>query len=76
MDDLELMKHAKSYIDKMANGVDPITNEPVPDSDLINNVRIARCLFYVSSILDQIIKGENPLPKPRKPEKKPFIITI
>ena len=44
---LELLKHAKEYIEKMANGINPLTGEIVPDNDLINNIRISRCLFYV-----------------------------
>lgn len=39
---LELLKHAKGYIEKMANGINPLTNENIPDNDLINNVRISR----------------------------------
>ena len=43
--DLELLKHAKSYIEKMANGINPLTGEKIPNNELINNVRISRCLF-------------------------------
>ena len=42
---LELLKHAKEYIENMANGINPLTGESVKDDDLINNVRISRCLF-------------------------------
>ena len=27
--ELETMKHAKEYIDKLANGIDPFTDKPV-----------------------------------------------
>ena len=57
--DIELLKHAKYYIEKMANGVNPLTNEIVPDDDLINNVRISRCLFYVNNILGKVIDNEG-----------------
>jgi hypothetical protein len=55
MDDLETLKHAKKYIDKLANGINPITDQPVPETDTVNNVRITRCLFYVSSALQKMI---------------------
>ena len=55
MTELEIVQHAKTYIDKMANGTDPLTGEPVKEDDLINNVRISRCLFYVSGILEKVI---------------------
>lgn len=54
---LELLKHAKDYIEKMANGINPLTGENVHDSDIINNVRISRCLFYVNNILGEVISN-------------------
>lgn len=39
--ELETMKHAKEYIDKLANGIDPFTDKPVPDGDIINNVKLS-----------------------------------
>jgi len=33
--DLELLKHAKEYISKMANSINPLNGEKVKDDDLI-----------------------------------------
>ena len=52
---LDLVKHAKNYIEKMANGINPLTGEKVSDNDLINNVRIVRCLFYVNDVLERLL---------------------
>lgn len=57
MNDLELLRHAKDYIDKMANGMNPLTNENVPETDLLNNIKISRCLFYVSGVLQGLLNG-------------------
>ena len=57
MNDLELMQHAKDYLDKLANGIDPLTGREAPEDDVINNVRISRCLFYVSDVLRQVIEN-------------------
>lgn len=57
--DLELLKHANNYIEKMANGINPLTDKKCNDNDMINNVRISRCLFYVSKVLDDVIKNNN-----------------
>ena len=54
--ELETMKHAKEYIDKLANGIDPFTDKPVPDGDIINNVKLSRCFFYISGILEKLSK--------------------
>ena len=54
---LELLKHAKGYIEKMANGINPLTGENIPDNELINNIRISRCLFYVNDILGEVLNN-------------------
>ena len=55
MTELEKMKRAEMYIRKMAEGVNPLTDEGVSENDLVNNIRITRCLYYVSDILRQVI---------------------
>lgn len=70
---IELLKHAKDYIEKMANGINPLTNERVSDNDLINNIKISRCLFYVNNILGEVISNGGVVNK--NPKKNPFNIT-
>ena len=36
MTELETIQHAKNYLDKLAQGINPLTNEPVPEDELIN----------------------------------------
>lgn len=55
MTELETMQRAKMYMDKLAQGIDPITNQEVPEDSVLNNVRLARCFFYVSGVLEQVI---------------------
>ena len=55
MTELETMQRAKMYLDKLAQGIDPISNQEVPEDSVLNNVRLARCFFYVSGVLDQVI---------------------
>ena len=76
MTELEIIEHAKTYLDKMANGIDPITDRPAAETDMINNVRISRCLFFVSDVLRRVIEnggvGGN---KNKKAQKPPFALT-
>jgi len=69
--DIELVSHAKDYIDDLANGKNPFTKEDVNENDIINNVKISRCLFYVSSVLDEIIANGGTAKKPKE-KKAPF----
>lgn len=72
MTELEKMAHARKCIEKLANGINPLTGQSVPDADIINNVKISRCLFYVSDLLRQTIE-EKALSQPKgKPVKQPF----
>lgn len=76
MTELEKMQRAKMYIDKMANGINPIDDVPADDSDIINNIRVSRCLFYVSDILGQVIQnGGNIGKKSKKPLKRDFYLS-
>ena len=71
MTELEIMQRAKAYIDQLANGINPIDGTSVADSDVINNVRISRCLFYVSDILKRVIDNGGSISK-KKVAKGPF----
>lgn len=45
MTETDKIAHARVYMEKLANGINPLTNQVVPDADLMNNVRISRCFF-------------------------------
>ena len=55
MTELEIMQRAKVYMEKLAQGIDPISDQEIPEDSVLNNVRLARCFFYVSGVLDQVI---------------------
>lgn len=57
MTELEKIAYAKSFIDKLANGINPIDDTPIPEGDIANNVRLSRCFFYVSDILRQVCEN-------------------
>ena len=66
--ELDTMKHAKEYIDKLANGIGPFSDKPVPDGDIINNVKLSRCFFYISGILEKVIENGGEVAKPQVTE--------
>ena len=75
MTELEKMERAKMYIDKLANGINPIDNMVIPDGDAVNNVRLSRCFFYVSDVLRQVIDNGGVVSAKRM-KKVPFAITF
>ncbi len=75
MNDLEKIEYAKGFIDKLAQGVNPLNDEPVPEGELLNNVRISRCMFFVSDILRQVIENGGTVKTAKKKTAKPFSLT-
>ena len=76
MTELEKIEYAKSFIDKLADGINPLNDAPIPENDIANNVRLSRCFFYVSDILRQVIEnGGTSVPKSKKQRKKEFSLT-
>jgi len=73
MTELETMQRAKMYMEKLAQGVDPITNQEVPEDSVLNNVRLARCFFYVSDVLGQVIANGGFIGS--KPKLQPFVVS-
>ncbi|MBQ3901676.1 MAG: hypothetical protein II736_08150 [Clostridia bacterium] len=74
MTELEILERAKTYLDKLANGVDPTTDFPVAEHDCVNNVRISRCLFYVSDVLRRVIENGGRVSSARV-KKEPFSVS-
>lgn len=73
MTELEKIKYTKNFIDKLSQGINPLDNTTVPEGELLNNVRISRCLFYVSTLLQQII--DNGGTQRIRHRKTPFAVT-
>ena len=71
MTELEKIERAKMYMDKLANGINPIDDSVVPDEDIVNNVRLSRCFFFVSDVLRQIIEHSG-IESEKKAKKLPL----
>ena len=76
MNELEKIAYARSFINKLAEGINPLDDTPVPENDIVNNVRLSRCFFYVSDILRQVIDNGGITPaKTMKQGKQEFSLT-
>lgn len=75
MTELERLDQARIYMEKLANGIDPLTDQPIPEGEVVNHVQISRCLFYVSGLLRQLTERGG-LPQPDKAAGKvPFLLS-
>lgn len=75
MDNQALLQRAKLYIEKMANGIHPVTGQPVPEYDTLNDVRVSRCLFYVADLLRQVAENGGEVGGKKSGKKQPFTIS-
>ena len=75
MTEQEKLHHAKHYIDSLANGLNPLDGTPIPEQDIVNNVKISRCLFFVSDVLRKQLDGHEPK-KVSEKDKKLFYLSL
>ncbi len=73
MTDREKLEYTKIFIDKLATGINPLDDTPIPEGDLMNNVRLSRCMFYISDILRTLIEKEKRVSQ--RKTKIPFSMT-
>lgn len=57
MIDLEILKHAQEYITKLSQGINPLTDKPAAESDLVRSPKIQQCLAYVAGVLERDIEA-------------------
>ena len=67
-----IIERAETYLRKLSCGVNPLTNEILPESDCCRQERISKCLAYVASLLQQQLNHDQVAPvQEQKPEHQP-----
>ena len=54
MEDKEKIVTAQDWVRKLANGINPLDGNAVKEDDVVNNIHISRCLFYVAELLGKL----------------------
>lgn len=75
MTEIETLERARMYMEKLAKGINPIDGSVIPDEDVVNNVRLSRCFFYVADVLRQVIDNGG-IAAQKKEKKVPFALPI
>lgn len=68
--ELKILERAEMYLRKLSNGVNPLTEESLGDSDICKQERISKCLLYVADYLQQKIAPKGSRQNDQKPQKK------
>ncbi len=69
--DTQKLLETKGLIEKLANGVNPVTGTPIQDESFLNNPKILRSFYFLTDYIPTQI--EQKTFSPRKPTK--FLIT-
>lgn len=52
--DMNKLDKAILYLQRIADGNNPVNNMPADDDAVLNNPNVIRCMFYVKDILEEI----------------------
>ena len=55
MDKKQIIQHAKSYLDMLTNGVDPIRKIPFEEDSVVSQPQMQMCFSYISGILQELL---------------------
>lgn len=58
MAEVEKLLVAKHYCEKLANGIDPISDKPVPSDSILNQVRLARLFFFLRDYINEELNNK------------------
>lgn len=75
MNEIDIMKRAKMYLDKLSQGINPLDGTKTNPDDITNNERISRCFQYVSTVLEDVINTKDNYSKNIKATKSEFTIS-
>lgn len=63
MTELDTIKRAKMYLEKLSCGIDPLTDTPIPPGEVASAPRMQKCFQYVTGLLEQIIENQDTVEK-------------
>ena len=75
MDNQKLDK-AIIYVDRIANGFNPVNNHLIENDSVFNNPNVIRCMYFIKDVLKEVQKNGGVIGKKVKVQKEPFDFQI
>lgn len=70
--DMKKLETAIVYLQRIADGNNPINNMPAEEESVLNNPNVIRCMFFVKEILEEVKRNNGYIgQKAKKSEKLP-----
>ena len=71
--DMQKLMTSITYLDRIADGKNPVNNTPVPDDSILNDPNIIRCMFFVKEVLEAVKRNSGVVGgKNKEPAKMDF----
>ena len=59
MNKRQVIQHAKNYLDLLAAGTDPISNEKIEGDSIVSRPQMQKCFQFVSAILQEVLQNNG-----------------
>ena len=59
MNKRQVIQHAKNYLDLLAAGTDPISNEKIEGDSVVSRPQMQKCFQFVSAILQEVLQNNG-----------------
>ena len=71
--DMKKLEVAMKYIERIADGKNPVNNKPVEEDSVLNNPNVIRCMYFVKEVLTAVKENDGMVGgRASKPSKSPF----
>lgn len=80
MENIQKLQKAKSFLEMLARGIDPVSGNLIGEDSVLNKVQVQDCFLYIAKILEKAICEGGEIPQAEKakfnvtPEQKQSII--
>ena len=71
--DMQKLEVAMKYIERIADGKNPVNNKPTEEDSVLNNPNVIRCMYFVKEVLAAVKENNGMIGgRASKPSKSPF----
>ena len=71
--DMQKLEVAMKYIERIADGKNPVNNKPTEEDSVLNNPNVIRCMYFVKEVLTAVKENDGMIGgRTSKPSKSPF----
>lgn len=75
--DLAKLDVAIKYVNRIADGCNPVNNVPLENNDILNDPNIIRCMYFIKEVLEEVRSNDGVIGgKKEKAAAMPFPIEI